>query len=143
MRNIKYKVFIKELGNIFEVNTMTFLDEWIRMSIKWNDTRNFLVDWENVVLLEFTWLYDNFWVELFEWDIIEKVEHSYDKWIRFIIKRWVEEIPDNEWYWSNQVSWFYLLSQDEDWPYSEKHMDNIEKSEIIWNIYLNTITNVK
>ena len=55
MREIKYKVYIKELNNIFDVNTMTFLDEWIRVFIKWDYTRNYLVDWENNFLLEYVW----------------------------------------------------------------------------------------
>lgn len=52
MRQIKFKVYIKELNKICEVNTLTFLDEGIRCFIKWDDTRNYLIDWVNNFLLQ-------------------------------------------------------------------------------------------
>jgi len=101
MREIKYKAFIKKLNAIYEVWTMVFLEEWIRVFLKreiqeWEQT-NYLIDWVDNVLIQFTWLVDKAWVWIYEGDIIEyeniKIIVGWiEKECRFnIIKYWIHK----------------------------------------------------
>ena len=120
MREIRYKVYIKELNNIFDVNAMIFLDEWIRVFVKWDDTRNYLVDWENVVLLE--WFIYN-WLEFFEWDIVEFLDY----WTFEIRFDWVAfSIYSDELHISNPNKNNLIIN----------YLHNIDKFKNIWNKYL-------
>ena len=118
MRTIKYKVYIKELNNIFDVNTMTFLDEWVRVFVKWDDTRNYLIDWINVVLLEWTWKNDRNWKNIFYWDIVS-LEHP--SWKVVVWRILFSKIHN-----------LYLIS---DTIY--KLSSNAKHSKVIWNRFLN------
>lgn len=115
MDNIKYKAYIKKLNAIYDVWTMVFLDEWIRVFVKWLwqdiDKTNFLIDWVDNILMQSIWIYDKNWEEIFDWDIIQDFDKSHS------------------WYWKKPL----IVWQDTDdlWDWAWKWY------QVTWNIYLN------
>lgn len=144
MNNIKFKAYIKKLNAIYDVWTMVFLDEWIRVFLKrelldWEQL-NYLIDWKDNVLMQSTWLYDKDNQPIFEGDIVNIIDWRCDK----------------DW---KKVSWFddHNKRLRENWPIIDKAIIEYDNEyacfningeqtvyrtgeywlEIIWNIYLN------
>ena len=128
MNNIKFKAYIKNLNAIYDVWTMVFLEEWIRVFVKWLwqdiDKTNFLIDWVDNVLMQFTWLYDKNRKEIFDWDI---VEIGYKEWDINWFEKWYrqkQEIKLN-------TLWHCF------WNYTFNFIKYDYIFKVIWNIYLN------
>lgn len=77
MREIKFRAYLKADNKIYNVLSFfsKFLDEEYnrvfldRSIINWEVT-NYQVDWENVILMQFSWLKDSSWNDIYEWDIV-------------------------------------------------------------------------
>lgn len=78
-------------------------------------------------LMQFTWLLDNKWIEIYEWDIL-KIFHSWEehdyviRYVKWDSKNWNFSVyNDNSW------SWWY--------PYIREDTNAI--FEVIWNVFEN------
>ncbi len=117
MREIKFKVYVEKYNIIRDV---IFFDEkivkyWDHPSknaaqIKWYTN---ICSIEHSKLLQYTWLKDKYWKEIFEWDIIDYY------WSILVIefKNWRFVVKDTFWYVRCICN--YLL----------------ENALIIWNIH--------
>ena len=99
-------------------------EEWIRVFpykpvIEWEQLNYLTSDWD-IELMQFTWLTNKNWVEIFEWDVLKTNEH-----IDSVVWR-----DDLCWFsYKNDSSRMNLSDWIEHWKYSW--------TEIIWNIYQN------
>ena len=115
MNNIKFKAYIKNLNAIYDVWTMVFLEEWIRVFVKWLwqdiDKTNFLIDWVDNVLMQFTWLYDKNNEPIFEGDILIQ----YKKYWVYKKKYIINSICDRIWWWAFKIIWNIYLNPELLW----------------------------
>ena len=101
-----------------------------------NDLLPIMMSWfKGYELMQYTGLKDKYWKEVYEWDILKEGSCI------SIVKRWVIDIQVNEQYWWNKVCWCYLQQHWLD-IVDNCHMDDIDKTEIIWNIYENKELNI-
>lgn len=110
MREIKFRCRDKEAEWMFEFNLLD--EEW------YNEKLGTIPLDESQVIMQYTWLKDKNWKEIYEGDILMI-------WKELIeVVKWV---GDGEWMWDKQpLVWFV-------------HHQSIYKEpvEIIWNIYEN------
>ena len=144
MKNIKFKAYIKNLNWIFEVWTMAFLKDWIKILLKISESeeaitgRNYLIDWVDNILLWFTWLLDQEWKEIYEWD---KVLYQ---------NTLVCEVVNNKFEYALKCTWTLISSKNyssmewtkniiwKHYNFSEVFLSpTTNEVEIIWNIYKN------
>lgn len=122
MRPIKFRAFNKTSKEISEIN---LLNEWF----KFNN--------ENYEIMQFTWLLDKNWKEIYEGDILKWQSGASNAKYDFFVT------PE----WNNNSSAFCI----HDWPYwkrwSTKESNTADhlsawhavyNFEIIWNIYENS-----
>jgi len=136
MREIKFRVF--------DWYKMQYLDTQDNEIFIWFDWLCYKVDsWiesyeikqlKDIILMQYTWLKDKDWKEIYEWDILE----CYDSWkpYRCIIE-WKDELASCwccfesfDWSW---FAWTVIWNEH----HSSSLATSIDKSKIIWNIYEN------
>ena len=136
MRTIKFRAFDIVTWEIKEVEDIYFYKEvdecWMlwEVTYRWDKCSKYF--WENIddfdleqaKLMQYTWLKDKNWVEIYEWDIV------YDK----RNDKYAEVKMNNFWRWSlfwkdwdrmNEYHWEYIFS----WINPDNSI------EVIWNIY--------
>lgn len=82
-----------------------------------------------VVIMQYTWLQDSYWKEIYQWDILKLTEYD---WRCFYVKC----IWWNIWQWLFSVIYDSSLIDAEDFSYYNDSTEN-KLSEIIGNIYEN------
>ena len=148
MRQIKFRAFDLESQSMKEVEMIvTYLkkdDNWMLWEVfyEWEKHSHYYWDWEIIEckLMQFTWLLDKNWKEVYEWDLL-KTEINSRIWIyEIIFSSWCfrkalryrsfeyEEDSDSNIYWDFYFNW------TEWWADIFTHTNF---TEIIWNIYEN------
>ena len=115
-REIKFRAWDIKLQIIFNNRETMQSMLWV-----WSWKAHNLFKNENVMIMQYTWLKDKEWVEIYEWDIVE-------------CRHWIDKI--------NFINWCFVWSSK--WK-SEELIDIIYECEVIWNIYENKelLTNLK
>jgi len=114
MREIKFRANIKWAREIYEVQSLYLEDEYVILTVwEFNEGKTIIKKLSEINLMQYTWLKDKNWKEIYEGDIVNNELNP--KWFEI------------EWskYW-----WFDFFC---DWRYSQDWKD----WEIIWNIYEN------
>lgn len=122
MRPIKFRAYLKAENKIYNVlsffskfrdeeGNRVFLDKPL---IDW-DVTNYQVDWEKVVLMQFTWLLDKNKQPIYEWDILKD-------WFQNVLVKWNE--LEEDWEYGVYSTWYAF------------HFDP-EQTEVIWNQFEN------
>lgn len=109
MRELKFRVRDKEVKK-FDGGLLMDISNWQIYAGNMNYT-------EHVILMQFTWLLDKNWNEIFEWDLV-KCETTYEDWQVIYQNIYVEDITKL----SIELFWW-----------SKKFT-----REVIWNIYENS-----
>lgn len=114
MRTLKYKLWDTYNKIWLDVSKFNIrLDNWAIQ----NNKRDWIINWVEIV--EFTWLKDKNWKEIYEWDIMEfdsiDKKTKYNKTIEY----------DKNYWWYSPWAW-----NDEPWD-----MPSYDNWIIIWNIY--------
>lgn len=136
MNEIKFRIFDKEKNKIrfdFIIETKSY-EKDLKKCIKDYDW-NILDDIE---IMQYTWLKDKNWVEIYEWDILS---YKKGKWFFEIVDKWFVRY-ENWWYrlYYPNINWKeFLLKKDFFYNDFGKSGENIYEYwyEVIWNIYEN------
>ena len=119
MREIKFRAWNKETKKIIDLKKITPLALDIRMTSDWL----FIPFIEDMILMQYTWLKDKNWKEIFEWDIIEYWSYT--------------DIKEKEYiYYNRWRAWFCRTKWELYW-YSDLNSSISSSHIIIWNIYEN------
>ena len=114
MRDIKFRVWNRKENKMITPKNTDRID-------------NILTYWEThikVELMQYSWLTDNNWIEIYEGDIIQIYKPIY--------KKWSCEIIWDKWIWKYKVifnTWWFAVR----WWWTH----NLINCKIIWNIYEN------
>jgi len=120
MREIKYRAYLKNAKVMADVNGINFGKEFILTSIwtRW--------EFSEIELMQYTWLKDENWVEIYEWDIYyvwinndDKYQVFFHEWA-FVWWKSIESCSPLNWGW------------DEDECIEE---DFSSSMTVVWNIY--------
>ena len=146
MRKIKFRAWEKNLEEMIKVDDIQFRDDevkymdWIKMipkkeqPIMINTKTAWRTVWEDVELMQYTWLKDKNWKEIYEWDIVKWSDWEWE-WT------WNPRIAKVE--FNPELSFFAINVNKKEWWhkfwFSNFIYSNTEKHlEIIWNIYENS-----
>ena len=128
---IKFKVYDKDTKKIYEVHSITF-EEWKIIDIEyWPFVTK---DLSNIIILQYTWLKDRNWEELYDWDMIidyRKNKEDGDYRYPLIIS------------YDKMKAWFFgfrrhMLDdnlQNDHWSFKGDFINSTRKIKI-WNIHI-------
>lgn len=147
MRN-KFKAYNQSLKIMSEPFTLQTLCDrienldwwsyyWFSFSKWYYEKHNTEVD--DVIFLQFTWAKDSKWIEICEWDIIQKITY-HRFWKEAIYINTYKVVFTELWYdwWWGWCTWFYITHDKhfKDWDYIDLLYGNsMQDFTIIWNIY--------
>lgn len=111
MRPIKFRIYnVLSFFEKFkdEEGNRVFLD---KPQIEW-DVTNYQVDGESVVLMQFTWRFDSFQRPVYEWDIVEAIESTFE--VKY-----------------DDVRTAFVLVNEK----GTSFLSNFNEIKVVWNIY--------
>ena len=131
----KIRVYIKKQGIMTEhihsiCYTSKTVEVWLTWPDEWDPTE---FDFDEVDIMQSTWLYDKNWEEVYEWDVLEIWNN-----IKNISIKWVVEYID-DWFCVVEPSWLIhnlINCLTEHWTTIDWQI--VELAYKIWNIYQNS-----
>ena len=108
-RKIKFRAWDKKTDIMLEwIELQKLLSYLIFQNCPNSKAYNLMKNhFKDIIWLQFTWLKDKNWKEIYEGDIIGWL---INKKVVEVVKFWITRIEDNEMYSDNMVSWFYRQS---------------------------------
>lgn len=117
MRKIKYRAYINRDKYIVGVDTIDFINKEISYEVvewymeTWSEDANF----DDIELMEFTWMKDRKWNLIFEWDIC-----------KILFNWWGREEDENDTRTLEEYLWdraeTYIIQFDTNWFYATKNI---------------------
>lgn len=138
MREIKFRAYIKEVNKNYPCCVSQHrTDDWSNIAfVEWRD----YVDWFNCNIMQYTWLKDKNWKEIYEGDIIQFNWYSVNyKWcIKYGLYNiytnwWMSFIWETIWRYISDKNWKILIDDSQETILLTYRLTPI----IIWNIYEN------
>lgn len=128
-REIKFRWYHKKKKIMWVISELysdwTVFFEWYYKNWGWlND-----VKLKDIELMQYTWLKDKNWKEIYEWDLIELQHNCWSTICEVIYGNWAYYAKSIGWPSKDTMMWLYT---------SEFNNPNYLKVEIIWNIYENS-----
>lgn len=129
MREIKFRWWDIKNKIMFDVNHIDFIN-WITNQSTFN-SQQCIFKWphKEVILMQFTWLKDKNWKEIYEGDILRLYNEEYNNYELFI------EVIFN--YKACFFGKKIKNNTDDLWESDILYNYNLDITEIIWNIYEN------
>lgn len=119
MREIKFRAWDKKKNIIRKVYSWVENYDWTPHLV-WFDLWEEYVWWDEIELMQFTWLTDKKWVEVYEGDLI--------KWIDNLGREFIHPVS-----WEESKCMFILESENFSlWIYKDYKI-----FEVVWNIHSN------
>lgn len=128
MREIKFRAWVKETSQMIEHSIIDFND-FLHKDIE-------TYCWNIDILMQYTWLKDKNWKEIYFDDIIQHQEYLYQV-VWNVDKIWFIQIKATITDFTIYADWWECLKSNY-WRYFErKNLFNFDSCEIKWNIYEN------
>lgn len=138
MQTLKLQAYVEseEWMVMWKVLSITPFEEYSYVYIEWNDYE-YQVDNKNIRL--WTWLLDKNGKDIYEGDII-KVTDKYDQMTNKYIDKLSKVVYDHDWFYLKPISWEYKYESSlyALWRLKEWSENQLQREEIIWNIYENS-----
>lgn len=129
-RTIKFRAWDKELDKMWEVVNLNWNGGYVEMHYPKGGSSGPFKDFE---LMQFTWLHDKNWKEIYEGDLVEGEVLS-GFWSPQK-SRWYDHWPE-EVVFSEERAGFYPFTLSSYWSHDEEALDP-EHCEVVGNIYEN------
>ena len=131
MREIKFRAWNYDNKIMILENELTWIEFNNPIIIQYNDWE-WLNYCRNYELMQYTWLKDKNWKEIYEWDVVKYEDKTRCKWDDLLINRITFNIPQHR-YWI----WKWINCEKDSSLFIYLTPKNCKKIEKIWNIYEN------